>query len=42
VEERLENESRRDRSPLGATGDIIDLVGDGVDDGWMAKELPRV
>jgi hypothetical protein len=42
VGERLENESRRERLPLGVAGDIRDLVGEGMDDGWMAKEPARV
>jgi hypothetical protein len=42
VDERLENESRRELSPLGVPGNIRDLVGVGIDDGWIAKEPPRV
>ena len=34
--ERLENESRRE--PFGVPGNIRDLVGEAMDDGWMAKE----
>lgn len=42
VDERFENEPKRDRSPFGVAGDIRGLVGDGLDDGWMAKEPVRV